>query len=132
MYNYAAVLFDLKRSQEMLPVVSKLLQLDPSNPDNVLLYAYAYKGLSDATSDAAQKKAFTDSAIAYSSKSDLMKHKVEFKNLDRGKDATTLDVEIENKDKAAKSYTVEFEFLDKTGTVIAKGGVAGVRYAPIP
>ena len=100
------------------------------------------------------KKAYSDSAIAYISKSDGMKHKLEIKGFDRGDKATVLDVEIENKDKAAKSYTIEFEFLDKVGAVvekksvtigpvapaalgqgkieIAKGGVAGMRYAPIP
>jgi tetratricopeptide (TPR) repeat protein len=154
LYNYSATLLELKRFNEMVPVVGKLLALDPSNPDNVLLYAYAYKGMADATTDAAMKKAYTDSAVVYSTKSDAMKHKVEIKNFDRGEAATTLDVEIENKDKAAKSYTVEVEFLDKTGTVIekkavtigpvapnamgtgkveiSKGGAAGFRYAPLP
>ena len=154
LYNYAAVLFDMKRSQEMLPVVGNLLKLDPSNPDNVLLYAYAYKGLADGTTDAAMKKALTDSVIAYSTKSDNMKHKVEIKSLDRGKDESSVEFEVENRDKAAKSFTLDVEFLDKTGTVvekasvnigpvapnatgkgsasIKKGGVAGVRYAPLP
>ena len=120
----------------------------------VLLYAYAYKGMADGTTDAAMKKAYTDSAVVYSTKSDQMKHKVEIKNFDRGEAATTLDVEIENKDKAAKSFTIDVEFLDKTGTVIekksvaigpvapnamgtgkveiSKGGAAGFRYAPLP
>jgi predicted Zn-dependent protease len=154
LYNYAAVLFDLKKSEEMIPVVGNLLKLDPSNPDNVLLYAYAYKGLADGTTDAAKKKAWTDSTIAYSAKSDNMKHKVSITGLDRGDESTSVELEIENKDKAAKSYTVELEFLDKTGAVvekttvnigpvqpnamgkgkaeIKKGGVAGVRYAPLP
>ncbi len=154
LYNYAATLFDLKRSAEMLPIVTRLVALDPSNPDNVLLFAYAYKGLADGTTDAAAKKAFTDSAVVYSTKSDGMKHKLEYKNFDRGKDKTELAFEIENRNTAAKSFAVEFEFLDKTGAVIekqtinvgpvapnttgqgkvefAKGGVAGVRYAPLP
>jgi hypothetical protein len=154
LYNYAATLLELKRFSEMLSIASRLVQLDPSNPDNVLLYAYAYKGIGDAATDAAQKKAMSDSAIVYITKSDGMKHKLEFKGLDRGQAATTVDFEIENRDTAAKSYTVEFEFLDKTGAVvekksvtvgpvaskaigtgkveIAKGGVSGVRYAPLP
>jgi tetratricopeptide (TPR) repeat protein len=154
LYNYAAVLFDLKKSEEMLPVVGNLLKLDPSNPDNILLYAYAYKGLADGTTDAAKKKAWTDSTIAYSAKSDGMKHKVSITSLDRGKESTSVELEIENKDRAAKSFTVDLEFLDKTGAVvdkatvsipnvapnasgkgtaeIKKGGVAGVRYAPLP
>jgi tetratricopeptide (TPR) repeat protein len=154
LYNYAAVLFDLKKSEEMLPVVGNLLKIDPSNPDNVLLYAYAYKGLADGTTDAAKKKAWTDSTVAYSTKSDAMKHKLSITSLDRGPDATSVEIEVENRGTAAKSFTVDLEFLDKTGAVvdkasvnianvapngtgkgtaeIKKGGVAGVRYAPLP
>jgi tetratricopeptide (TPR) repeat protein len=154
LYNYSATLLQLNRHAEMVPVVHKLLSLDPSNPDNVLMLAYAYKGMADATTDAPMKKAYTDSAVAYSTKSDGMKHKVEIKNFDRGEAVTTLDVEIENRDRAAKSFNVDVEFLDKTGTVIekksvtvgpvapnaigagkveiSKGGAAGFRYAPLP
>lgn len=154
LYNYAASLFDLKQSKEMLDVVGKLLQLDPTNPDNVLLYAYAYRGLADAATDAAAKKAYTDSSSAYITRSDGMKTKVAFSSFDRGKTKTTLAGEIENRDKTARSYTVEFQFVDGTGAVVdtksvdvgpvapgatgpfklelTKGGVAGVKYAPIP
>ena len=154
LYNYAATLFDLKRSQDMIPVVSRLLALDPSNPDNVMLFAYAYKGLADSTKDAAMKKAYSDSAVAYSTKSDAMKVKMVYTGFDRGKDATTLQGEVENRDpRGPKSWNIEFEFLDKAGAVIekkavavgpvapnqsgafsvelGKGGVSGVRYAPL-
>ncbi|MDA1081829.1 MAG: FxLYD domain-containing protein [Gemmatimonadetes bacterium] len=154
LYNYAATLFDLKQTTEMLPVVGRLLALDPSNPDNVLLYAYAYKGMADGATNEALKKAYTDSAVAYSTKSDGMKTKVTFTDFDRAIASTTLSGEIENRGNAARTFTVEFEFVDRTGAVIdtqsvtvgpveansmgtfkvvaAKGGVAGVRYAPIP
>ena len=153
-YNYAATLFDLKKSEEMLPVVKRLIELDPSNPDNVLLFAYAYKGLADGTTDAAMKKAYTDSAVVYSTKSDAMKTRLTYANFERGLRSTTLSGEIENRGTTPRSYTVEFEFLDATGAVVdkqtaavgpvepnsngafkvtvAKGGIAGVRYAPIP
>jgi len=154
LYNYAATLFDLKRSQEMLPVVGRLLSLDPSNPENILLYAYAYRGLADSTKDAAMKKAYTDSAVVYMARSDAMLHKVSYESFERGTSSTILSGRVENRTKAAKTFTLEFEFLDKTGAVIekksvtvgpvapagegtfnveiAKGGAAGVRYAPIP
>lgn len=154
LYNYAATLFDLKRSQDMLPVVGRLIALDPSNPENILLYAYAYRGLADSTKDAAMKKAFTDSAVVYMGKSDAMLHKVSYESFERGSTSTILSGRVENRSKAAKTFTLEFEFLDKTGAVIekksvsvgpvapnaegmfnveiAKGGVAGVRYAPLP
>lgn len=154
LYNYAATLFDLKKSQEMIPVVAKLLALDPSNPDNILLNAYAYKGLADAATDEAAKKAFTDSAVVYSTRSDALKTRVTYTNFDRGQRSTTLSGEVENRGTAPRSYTIEFEFLDNTGAVVDKqtatvgpvaansnapfrltldkGGIAGVRYAPIP
>src|SRR5262249_39438567 len=106
------------------------------------------------TKDAAMKKAYTDSAVAYSGKSDNMKMKVTYTNFDRGAKTTQLQGEVENRDKAAKSYTIEFEFVDKTGATVEKksvtvgpvapnatgnfsvdldkGGVAGVKYAPLP
>lgn len=154
LYNYAATLFDLKQSQEMLNVVGKLLEIDPSNPDNVLLYAYAYRGLADSATDAATKKAYTDSAVAYINKSDGMKTKVMFGSFDRGRNRTALAGEIENRDKAARSYALDLQFVDKTGAVVetktvnvgpvapnatgpfkvdlTRGGIAGVKYAPIP
>ena len=138
----------------MLPVVGRLLALDPQNPDNVMLYSYAFKGLADSTKDAATKKAYTDSAVVYMGKSDAMKSKIIYTGLDRGDELTSLQGEIENRDKAAKSFTIDFEFVDKTGAVIEKksvtvgpvapngtsnftveiqkGGVAGVKYAPLP
>ena len=83
-----------------------------------------------------------------------MKTKVTFTDFDRAIASTTLSGEIENRGNAARTFTVEFEFVDRTGAVIdtqsvtvgpveansmgtfkvvaAKGGVAGVRYAPIP
>lgn len=154
LYNTAAALFDLRRSADMLPIVKRLVELDPSNPDNTLLFAYAYKGLADSTADAALKKTYTDSAVAYNMKADAMRTKVIYTAFERGRESTRLEGEIENRGNAPRSFTVEFEFLDSTGAVVDKksvtvgpvasnqtgtfkielerGGVAGVRYAPIP
>lgn len=154
LYNHAAALFDQHRSAEMVPVVKRLVELDPSNPDNTLLFAYAFKGMADSTADAAMKKAYTDSAVAYSSKADAMKTRVIYTAFERGRDNTRLEGEIENRGTAPRTYTVEFEFLDSTGAVVDKksvsvgpvaanqsgtfkieldrGGIAGARYAPIP
>ena len=64
------MLYEAKRPTEMLPVVKKLLTIDPSNPDNVMLFAYAYKGQSDSVSTNFLKKAQKDSATRYG-KADL-------------------------------------------------------------
>jgi tetratricopeptide (TPR) repeat protein len=64
-YNFAAMLYEAKRPTEMLPVVKKLLTIDPSNPDNVMLFAYAYKGQSDSVNANFLKKAQKDSTGRY-------------------------------------------------------------------
>jgi tetratricopeptide (TPR) repeat protein len=74
-YNFAAMLYEAKRPTEMIPVVKKLMTIDPSNPDNVMLFAYAYKGQSDSVNDNFLKKAQKDSAARYA-KADLATKKV--------------------------------------------------------
>lgn len=187
MYNYAAMLYESKRGSEMLPVVRNLVKLDPSNPDNVMLFAYAYKLFGDsveanfvkpaakdstaawakATTLAAKKalkfdslktvraeyKRLIDSVTTYSGQADAMMQQLTYTQFDKYKDKTILKGQILNKAKAARSFTVDFEFLGKDGVVIekksvtvadvkpdgtgsfsveiAKGDVLGVRYAPL-
>ncbi|MBI3567551.1 MAG: hypothetical protein HY084_05030 [Gemmatimonadetes bacterium] len=210
LYNYAAMLYESHQPQAMLPVVSKLVAIDPSNPDNVMLFAYAYKGLSDtvankmrgdsakivdgrkkalrdsimsyskstaarkkaildsvqyyraeekAMNDAAAQyrpafKALTDSTNMFAKLSDDMPHKLLFTSVDRLKDKTLVEGEVENRAKTARTFTIEFEFLGKDGASLGKqsvttdsvapgasgkfkvefpkGGVLGVKYAPLP
>ena len=184
-YNLAAMLYESKKIQEMLPVVRKLVALDPSNPDNILLFAYYYKTLSDvpearvkaiqadsaktfAKADLAGKKAvrdslafyraaqkvWVDSVAVYGELADKMPHRVAYTEFERGKEKTVLKGNVENHGKAARTFTIEFEFLGKDGAVVGKkaavvenvaaggtgdftvelpiGGVLGVRYAPLP
>jgi len=42
LYNGAALLYELRKADEMMPMVDKLVSIDPNNPDNISLYAYAY------------------------------------------------------------------------------------------
>jgi tetratricopeptide (TPR) repeat protein len=154
LYNYAAMLYESKRPDEMMPVLRKLIALDPSNPDNILLFAYSFKGLSDNEKDPAKKKALIDSVALYGKLADEMPHKVSYTEFDRLADKTSLHGQIENKSTKDRSFTIEFEFLDKTGATVGKatatvgpvkpnalgdfaveidkGGVSGVRYAPLP
>ena len=156
LYNYAAMLHEAKRPAEMMPVVTRLVAIDPSNSDNIMLFAFAFKGLSDLEKDPKAKKALVDSTVAYGNIADQMNlaHKVVYTVFDRTKEHTTLSGEVENHGKVARSFTIDFEFVGKDGAVVAKqaasvpnvaaggtgtftvdiptGGVAGVRYAPLP
>lgn len=117
--NLAAMLFAMKKFPEMIPVVDRLVKLDPANGDNWLLYAFAYQGLSQGTKDVKLKKAYTDSLIKYNKKSEDMPVKVSFTGFSRGESETSLTGSIENKSTTTKAYTLTFEFLDKAGAVVA-------------
>jgi tetratricopeptide (TPR) repeat protein len=156
LYNLAAMMYEAKRSAEMMPIVQKLVAIDPSNSENIMLFAYAYKGLSDNEKDPKLKKALIDSTVAYGKIADDMNmvHKVVYTEFDRTKDHTTLRGQVENHGKAARSFKLDFEFVGKDGAVIDKksvsvdnvpaggagdftvdldkGGVSGVRYAALP
>jgi tetratricopeptide (TPR) repeat protein len=120
LYNAAALMYDQRKGAEMLPLVKKLVELDPSNPDNVSLFAYAYNVLNEQAKDPKVKKALVDTVAMYMKQSDDMPHRLQMVEFNRYADKATLEGEIENRGKAARGYTVELEFLDVTGAVVDK------------
>ncbi|HMG13613.1 MAG TPA: tetratricopeptide repeat protein [Gemmatimonadaceae bacterium] len=151
--NLAATYIQNNEFPKAFPLIDKLITLDPSNPDNPLLYAFAYQGLYKGTKDKKLQKIYTDSLIFFNAKSENATVKLAVNEFTRRADQTMLGGTIENRGKAAKTYTVNVEFLDKSGTVVstetatvgpvapqksekfritsAKGGVYGYRYKPL-
>lgn len=185
LYNYAAMLYEAHRPSVMVPVVKQLVALDPANPDNLMLFAYAYKGFADtvgvqvarvqkdsatrfAKADVATKKLLRDSVAfhrniqkalidtvnAWGKQAEDMPYRLAFTSVDRLKEKTNVEGEIENRSKVARTYTIELDFLGKDGASqgkvtattesvaagqtgkfkaeLPKGGVLGVKYAPLP
>lgn len=153
LYNYAAMLYESKQTSEMIPVVHKLIELDPSNPDDLMLFTYAFGGLQNATKDPAIKKAAIDSVMYWGKLAESMPVRLAYTDFQRQSNRTLILGTVENRSKDAKSYTIEFELLGKDGAVLQKttatvatvapggtgmfkvdvpiGGVMGVRYAPL-
>ncbi len=151
--NLAASYINDKQFEKVPSLVNRLLALDPSNPDNVLMYGYLYSGLLKGAKTAKDRKMYTDSLVYYTGKSDKMPMKVSFNEFSRGESEVILAGDIENRGKTARSFDVYFEFVDKTGKVVAsqqttvgpvapKGkqkfrvkvqakDVAGYRYPPV-
>jgi tetratricopeptide (TPR) repeat protein len=151
--NLAATYIQNNEFPKAFPLIDKLIGLDPSNPDNPLLYAFAYQGLYKGTKDKKLQKIYTDSLIFFNARSENAPVKLAVTEFTRRPDQTMLGGTIENRGTAAKTYTVNVEFLDKTGTVVstetatvgpvapkktekfkitsAKGGVYGYRYKPL-
>jgi tetratricopeptide (TPR) repeat protein len=153
--NLASMYYGLKRYQDMLPVVQRLVAVDPNNPDNWLFAAYAYQELTKGAKAASpQRKAYTDSLLKYKALSEKTPVKVSFTQFTRASDRASLGGTLENLTSATpKSYTVTFEFLDAAGNVVAtesttvgpvakgksmpftvsvpKPGIVAFRYAPL-
>jgi len=151
--NLAASYIFTNQYDKVFPIVVRLTDVDPSNPENWMLSAYAYAGLLKATKAGPLNKKYTDSLVYYNGKADKLPVKVQFSEFSRSSESTTLAGTIENKSAAAKTYSLSVDFLDKAGTVLftetaavgpvptkgtkefriktAKGGVAGYRYKPL-
>jgi tetratricopeptide (TPR) repeat protein len=151
--NLAASYIFLNQYDKVFPLVTRLTDVDPSNPENWMLNAYSYAGLLKANKTKTLTKQYTDSLVYYSGKADKMLVKVTITEFTRAADGTTLVGTIENKGTAAKTYNLTVDFLDKSGQVIAtetapvgpvspkgtkefrikspKGGVSAFRYKPI-
>ena len=151
--NLAASYLQAGETEKAGPVVDKLVELDPSNPDNYMLYAYQYVGKLKKKSDAKTTKLYNDSLMVWNTKAEKMPVKVSFNEFSRNSEGTTLVGSVENRGTTAKTYSLVFEFLDSKGGVLftettsvgpvapkgtkdftiknAKQGVAGYRYKPI-
>ncbi|MEO7823677.1 MAG: tetratricopeptide repeat protein [Gemmatimonadaceae bacterium] len=151
--NLAASYIQTNEFSKAFPLIDKLVVLDPSNPDNPLLYAFAYQGLYKGTKDKKLQKIYTDSLIYFNEKSETAPVKVVVTEFTRRPSETTFIGSIKNLGKAAKTYSLTVEFLDKSGNVVAtetasvgpvaanasgafkisaaKGGVWGYRYKPV-
>jgi tetratricopeptide (TPR) repeat protein len=153
MNNLAASYIQTNEFPKAFPLIDKLVAMDPSNPDNPLLYAFAYQGLYKGTKDKKLQKIYTDSLIYWNGKSENAPVKLAVTEFTRRPTETTIGGTIENRGTTAKTYTVNVELLDKSGNVVdtqsatvgpvspkstkafkvtsAKGGVYGYRYKPL-
>ena len=151
--NLAATYIQNNEYSKAFPLINKLNSLDPSNPDNPLLYAFAYQGMYKGTKDKKLQKIYTDSLVYFNTKSENATVKLAVSEFTRRPNETLLNGTIENRDKTSKTYSLTVEFLDKNGNVVstettsvgpvapkstgtfriksAVGGVYGYRYKPL-
>jgi tetratricopeptide (TPR) repeat protein len=151
--NLAATYIQNNEFRKAFPLIDRLVVLDPSNPDNALLYAFAYQGLYKGTKDQKLQKTYTDSLVYFNNKSENANVKLGVSEFSRRPNETVLAGTIENHGKVPTTYTLTVEFLDKSGNIIStettkvgpvaakanqtfrirsdKGGAYGYRYKPL-
>lgn len=118
LFNLALTYNELKQYDKMLPFVHRLVAVDPSNGENWRLYAYAYNGLAKATKVAPQVRALNDSTVKYFEMAEKMPHRVTFTEFSNTPEKTSVAGSVENRSTGEKSFTLQFEFLDKAGAVV--------------
>lgn len=131
-YFLAYLLIDGNRGEEALPMLDRLIEIDPSNGDNYLLKSIVIRNRAaaaqtrrDATRDATQRqtllrevRALTAQADSLGAKESGMPHKLQVIGFERRADGAKLNGTIENRTQAAKTYTIEMSFLSATGEVL--------------
>lgn len=98
---------------------TRLLALDPSNPDNYRLLRGSYQLLAGESKDAKVKKAASDSLLLLMQKERQLPARVTFDQFNHNGSKHDLVGKIENLGATAAPFTLKVDFLDKSGTAVA-------------
>ena len=131
LFNYAVTLQKLEKWNESSAILTRLVAVDPENPENYQLWALYYQHQAKLAKDAAGKKPATSpEAKAYVAANDsLLKYfkrmqeapvKVTFNLWSHDGVKHTLAGSVANTTDAGKSYTLKFEFLDAMGAKVGE------------
>ncbi|HJU74867.1 MAG TPA: hypothetical protein VJ717_14085, partial [Gemmatimonadaceae bacterium] len=135
LFNLATILDQAQEHDRMPPVLAKLQEVDPENPEVYQLWALYYRKKAEQARDAAKGKtqtspevkafqAVNDSLLKYFNRYNEAPVRVSFTLFAHDANKHTLGGMIENKGKEAKSYTLKFDFLNEKGeTVTSKEAV---------
>jgi tetratricopeptide (TPR) repeat protein len=118
LYNLTNTYFALKQWDKMLGTATKLLEVDPNNPDNWQLLAIAQEGVfkgARPTLTATQ----TDSVRKIYARGQAMKTRVNFTEFSHEGAKHTLKGDVESTAETPQQLKVTFEFLDAKGQVVA-------------
>jgi hypothetical protein len=117
-YFLAFMYYEKKDGARMLPLTSKLVEIDPSNPDNYLLQSEALKLAAQSETDAARKAQMLKDAEAAAKLESSMPHQLLVTQFERRQEGALLSGTIANRGKTAKSYTLTMDFLDAQGNIL--------------
>lgn len=117
--NIAATYYGKDQFNKMFDPSRKLVEIDPNNYDGWMMFAYAAQGLARGAKVPAEKKAWTDSLVKYQTYADAMPVKVDVASFTRGAQNVSLQLTLEQVAAAGGNHTVEVEFVDTKGGVIA-------------
>ncbi len=129
LFNLGATLAQSESWDRLPPILTRLIEVDPENPDNYRLWALYYQGRAKSLKPLAEKKADTDPNMkAFTAANDsLLKYfkrfqeapvKVQFSLFSHDGAKHVLSGMVENMGEAAKAFNLKFDFLDSAGKVV--------------
>lgn len=130
LYNLSAAMTNMGQQAAVLPYARTLTQIDPNNPDAWLFMAKGYQAISKTQKTPAAKKVFTDSVMTVFTKYEKMPTVVTIRSFTHTGADHALSGSIENRGTAPASYTLNVEFLDKNGAVVASKSTTVGPVAP--
>ena len=122
--NYANVLFTLKDSDRMGPVVARLVDVDPNYDRAYRLLAGRWQLRARAETDAAKKRTANDSVLFYLDKQTKTNPRVEITLAVKTGNFFSVQGTVSNEGSAAASWTMKLELIDVAGAVVATKDVA--------
>lgn len=117
--NLSVTLVKMNDYPGLLPIAQRLTALDPNNPENWVFHAYAYAGMSERATNAARRRAYTDSSTKYDRMATTMPVRVTFTEFSPLETEARVRGTIENLGTTPQSYTIVVEMLDRAGNVLA-------------
>ncbi len=143
-YFLAYLLLDSNRGEEAMPMLETLIRIDPSNGDNYLLKSIVVRNRATAATarreaerDATRRQALLREIRAITAQADslgavesTMPHKLQVIGFERRAEGAKLNGTIENRGRAARTYTVEMSFLNTAGEVLETLTVTTESIAP--
>jgi tetratricopeptide (TPR) repeat protein len=143
-YFLAYLLIDNNRSEEAMPMLETLLRIDPSNGDNYLLKSIAVRNRvtaatarREAERDPTRRQAMLREIRAITAEADSlgareagMQQKLQVIGFERRAEGAKLNGTIENRGRAARTFTVEMSFLNLAGEVLETLTVTTESIAP--
>ncbi|HUF26283.1 MAG TPA: tetratricopeptide repeat protein [Gemmatimonadaceae bacterium] len=120
LYNLAASHWALNAFDQMFPILTRLIEVEPNNPENLRLVAYAYQGKQRAAPEGAQRRALTDSIIRYVELAEALPVAVLIDEFSRGTNEFALGGQVENKGEGPATIRLQVQFLDERGNVLVE------------
>jgi tetratricopeptide (TPR) repeat protein len=129
LFNLATILDQAQEHDRMPPVLAKLQEVDPENPEVYQLWALFYRKKAEEARDAAKGKpqtapevktfqAVNDSLLKYFNRYNEAPVRVSFTLFAHHGDKHTLGGMIENKGKETQNFTLKFTFLNAAGEAV--------------